>query len=419
MSEPYGTSLVFPRVYGEHSHHFCFDKDPGVLQWQIDTLIKRGTECVRDNDITAATKYIGNTAAKRDELLEYYSGMYCEALLANGIIPFPVLLDRNFTGVWAGDGEPEELPAGLESAEDMFEIWTRARYITGGPPALDVTYDTCNRIALNLAIFGTDSGGICAAIRAFMLNEAQEIAEACPKGTWFQAFNGPETTHVCGQFGECRWDFTPDDMHAGSFTEPAANRAWALSALSITMPSTESAYLAKLEDFLEDMRERLAIAGHPGDRLVPGGIHSYVLDNGTVRSLGAPDPMDPTTIPENAVITEFGVPRYDDLPINDPDVRPRSLRQHASMLLAKQPRVMCLHGLCDSRRIDLWDVAPKRRTVNNWTVEGYTEWLETPMSPKPVLPYVAYPLLVDEPHLLEEIIETSERFRHYRHVLMP
>ena len=417
MSEPYGTSLVFPRVYGEHSHHFCFDKDPGVLQWQIDTLIKRGTECVRDNDITAAAKYIGNTSADRDELLEYYSGMYCEALLANGIIPFPVLLDRNFTGVWTEE-EPESLPAGLQTEEQMAAIWAHAQDTTP-VPGLDVTYDTCNRIALNLAIFGTDSGGLCTSIRTFMLNEAQEIAEACPKGTWFQAFNGPETTHVCGQFGECRWDFTPASMHTVSNSEPAANRAWALSALSITMPSTESAYLDELEVFLEELRARLAIAGHPGDRLVAGGIHSYVLDNGDVRSLGAPDPQDPSTIPENAVITEFGVPRYDDLPLNDPDVRPRSFRQHASLLLSKQPRAMFLHGSCDSRRIDLWNSASKRLTVSNWTVEGYTEWLTHPISPKPVLPYVGCPLLADEPLLLGEIISAADRFKHYRHVLMP
>jgi hypothetical protein len=127
--------------------------------------------------------------------------------------------------------------------------------------------------------------------------------------------------------------------------------------------------------------------------------------------------MDPSTIPVDAIISEFGVPRYDSLPLNDPDVRPRPFRQHASLLLSKQPRLMCIHAPVDSRRIDLWNDPEKRLTVRNWTIDGYSDWLIN--TPRDVLPYVGCPLLADEPQLLGDMINSAERFKEYRHNLMP
>ena len=78
---------------------------------------------------------------------------------------------------------------------------------------------------------------------------------------------------------------------------------------------------------------------------------------------------------------------------------------------------MCVHAPVDSRRIDLWDHVDKRLTVANWTIDGYSDWLIN--TPQIVLPYVGCPLLADEPHLLGDMMSAAERFKEYRHNLMP
>ncbi len=53
----YGQSEVFPVVYGEHTHLFTFDTDPGVRALQIYLMKLRGPQSVRDNFITGPAKY--------------------------------------------------------------------------------------------------------------------------------------------------------------------------------------------------------------------------------------------------------------------------------------------------------------------------------------------------------------------------
>lgn len=250
--------------YGEHSHHFTFDQDIGLLEMQILVMKYRGTEAVRDNAVTSPAQYLDNDQASRDELLDYYCDAFCPTLLNRDIVPFPVLLDRNWLGDWTGGGGGF---AGM-SAIQVAAIYSRA----------NSNHDAAVRIAVNLAIFGTDSGGLCTGIRTALLEEIDEFVGRLPYGVWMQMFNGPETTRVNGQFGSAVWDFTPASMHTVTNTSPAANRTWALNtgALSVTMEDDEATYLALEAAFVEDVMEVVEAAGHPRNRLVPGGIHSYI-----------------------------------------------------------------------------------------------------------------------------------------------
>lgn len=397
--EPYGTSNAMPRVIGEHSHHFTFDKDTGLLEMQILTMLDRGTEAVRDNNVTGIAQYHGNDQAGRDELFEYYFDVFCPALLNRNIMPFPVLLDRN----WLGDWENDTI-AGLDNG-DRDDIYTHASN----------NQDHAVRILVSLAAIGP-SGGICDTIRAALLADVEEWADAAPQGVWFQLFNGPENTRVCGEFGSgAPWDFTPDSMCVGSTATPTANRAWALSDLGVTMTNDEATYKARENEFFESVAEVVESKGHPRTRLIAGGVHPYVLSSAghPRRCLGAPDPDDFDTIPENAVMSEFGVPRWNGIPLNDPDVVPRPLLWHAANLIAKKPRAMFLHSPVDGRRLGLWHT--ERATIDNWTAPGFKAYLIG--DTKDPEPYNALQMLEDEPHLPHDIRSITALFRHMRDVL--
>ena len=411
--EEYGQSFTFPIVYGEHSHLYTFDTDPDIRQLEIDLMKLRGTRALRENFMTGAAKYRLLDPTYAQGLMDFYTQDLVPDLLKNGVFPFLVLADRNWSGDWRS-GTPFNLGSAQRDA-----IVDRVETVTTWTDN-DRVFDRCNRIAINFAVFGSDTGSLCTDLREFLLDQIETIATACPTGTWFQLFNGPETTRVCGNFAVEPWDFTPDTMHVSVDPPNAApedNRDWAFNDadLEVTMPTVEADYIELEAVFYREARARVAAAGHPPDKLILGGIHTYVLSAATrrTRSLGAPDPMDFTTIPESAVFSEFGVGRYPDVELNDPDVLPRPFREHASRILSKMPRAMFLHSPMDARQLALWETPGD--TLQLWTKFFYTPWLEGSPGRKPDV-NVAYHLLEDEPGLWEEMLDAARRFGLLEHV---
>lgn len=398
----YATSDTFPRVIGEHNHVYCFDKDPDIRALQIGLMKARGCRMVRDNFITGAAKYKSPQDTFADGLFEFYTQQLAPDLIANEVIPLVVLCDRNWTGDWTSSADP---PVGLSNGD-------RAKIVAyveahGGNNA-DNRNDYCNRIAWNLATFGTDGGTFCTDLRSWLLDFVEQFAAACPRGTYFQAFNGPETTRVCGQFVAVPWDFTPDSTHTVSNTNPGDNRAWASSDLSVTMPTDENDYYDLEEAMIEDIRDRSVLAGHPRDRLIGGGLHFYMLSNlgRDLRCLGASDPNDYDTIPENGVFTELGIGRYPDVLLDDSSLEQRPALEFLTKVLQKQPRAIIFHTFADARFLNDW--IPPGGTAFLWAKFAYCERLRLDTK-KPDI-NVAYHLIEDEPYLGEEFMNAVARF---------
>jgi hypothetical protein len=174
------------------------------------------------------------------------------------------------------------------------------------------------------------------------------------------------------------------------------------------MPTVEADYIELEAEIYLEARARVAAAGHPPDRLILGGIHTNVLSAATrkKRSLGDPNPLDFSTIPESAVFSEYGVGRYPDVELNDPDVLPRPFREHASRVLSKMPRAMFLHAPMDARQLALWETPGD--TLKLWNKFYYNVYLNEP-GRRPDI-NVAYHLLEDEPDLWEEMLDAARRF---------
>jgi hypothetical protein len=398
----YGTSDTFPRIIGEHNHVFCFDQDPEIRAWQIAKMKARGCRMVRDNFITGAAKYKTPQSDFADDLFEFYTEKLAPDFIANDIIPLAVLCERNWTGDWLSTSDP---PVGLSNGDRA----TIVTYVEAhGGNNSDNRNDYSNRIAWNLATFGSDGGTFCSDLRAWLLDFVETFAAACPPGTYFQVFNGPETTRVCGQFNDVPWDFTPDAMHTVSNANPGDNRSWASSSLSVTMPTVEQDYIDLELAMIEDVRDRIVAAGHPRDRLIGDGLHFYMLSNMAreLRCLGASDPNDYDTIPENAVFTEVGVGRYPDVHLDDSSLEQRPALEFLTKVLLKVPRAIIFHSMVDARFLNDW-ISPGG-TAFLWSTFAYCARLRLD-NKKPGV-NVAYPFIDDELFLGDEFQNAVARF---------
>ena len=125
-----------------------------------------------------------------------------------------------------------------------------------------------------------------------------------------------------------------------------------------------------------------------------------------LRCLGAPDPNDYDTIPENAVFTEVGIGRYPDVHLDDSSLEQRPALEFLTKVLLKSPRAIIFHTMTDARFLNDW-LLPGG-TAFLWSTSAYCDRLR--LDNKKPDTNVAYQLIEDEPYLGEEFQKFVARF---------